>query len=67
MSRPLHPLEKFQIVTTGLFVVVGLLILARSFALGASWPAYLLGVVFVAYGLYRRRLIRQTLDRRNSR
>jgi hypothetical protein len=60
-------LEKFQIVTTGLFVVVGLLILARSFALGASWPAYLFGVVFVAYGLYRWRLIRQTLDRRNSR
>jgi hypothetical protein len=67
MSRPLHPLEKFQIVTTGLFVVVGLLILARSFALGAPWPAYLLGVIFLAYGLYRRRLIRQTLDRRNSR
>ena len=67
MSRPLHPLEKFQIVTTGLFVVVGLLILARSFALGASRLAYLLGIVFVAYGLYRWRQIRQVLDRRNSR
>jgi hypothetical protein len=60
MSR-LRPLDYFQIATTALLVVLGLIILIRSRALGAPAPSYAIGLAFLAYGVYRGSFILRAL------
>jgi hypothetical protein len=57
----LRPIDRFQIVTTGLFIALGVVIVVRAGIRAAPWSSYLVGSLFVAYGLYRIRLIRRSL------
>jgi len=62
-QRRLRLVDRYQIVTTALFIVVGVAILIRSMTLGARADSYGLGAVFLLYGLYRLRLIVRALWR----
>jgi hypothetical protein len=62
-QRRLRLVDRYQIITTVLFVVVGVAILIRSMTLGARTDSYGLGAVFLLYGLYRLRLIVRALWR----
>lgn len=55
--RGLRPVDRFQIITTGLILVLGATILVRAALRGAPLDSYGLGGAFVAYGLYRVRLV----------
>lgn len=57
----LGPRDYFQMLTTGLFICIGGLILARSAFAHGPFQAYLVGALFVAFGVYRVRLIRGQL------
>jgi heme/copper-type cytochrome/quinol oxidase subunit 3 len=67
--------DKFQMITTVLFIVIGVTMLARSAALArdttprvASPPAlaYIMGAAFIGYGVYRAYLIAHALRDRGS-
>jgi hypothetical protein len=60
---PLRPVDRFQIVTTALFLAIGLLIVVRAGVRHAPIDSYGLGAAFVAYGLYRLRFILRALRR----
>jgi len=61
--RRLRPVDRFQIVTTALILVLGALILLRSAERHAPVDSYGLGAVFLLYGLYRLRFIARALRR----
>jgi uncharacterized membrane protein (DUF485 family) len=58
--------DRFQIVTTVLFVVLGLVIMGRAAYLGAPVFAYVVGGAFVALGVIRARLIIHRLRERGE-
>ena len=58
--------DRFQIVTTALILVVGAAILIRSRALHTPIDSYGLGAAFLVYGLYRLRFIVRALRRRGQ-
>lgn len=64
--RSLRPMDRFQIVTTGLFITLGLVILVRAGLCHARIDTYGLGAAFVAYGLYRARFIVRALRRHRT-
>ncbi len=52
--------DKFKAVNSGLFVVIGIIILVRSLNLSAGmlvWLPLLVGVSFIAFGIYRLRFV----------
>ena len=55
--RVLRAIDYFQISTTVLLIVLGVLILLRAETRGAPIGSYVTGVAFLAYGLYRARFI----------
>jgi hypothetical protein len=57
----LRPLDRFQIATTGLILMLGVVILMRAWMLGAPAGSYVVGVAFVAYGAYRAKFIVRAL------
>jgi len=57
----LRPIALFQVVTTALFVTLGVAILVRSAARGAPWGSYLIGLLFMAYGIYRAGFVARAL------
>jgi uncharacterized membrane protein len=69
MGRPLSSLDRFQMVTTVIFIALGLIIIFRSWMLVAvkhqavSPLAFVFGILLAAYGVYRLRLIRRALER----
>jgi hypothetical protein len=66
--RSLSAIDRFQIFTTILLVVLGTLIIVRASILSAPWGSYVIGAVFLAYGLYRAQFIMRALrGNRNSR
>lgn len=71
MGQPLSALDRFQIVTTVIFIALGLVILFRSWMLVAvkhqpvSPLAFVFGILLAAYGFYRLRLIKSALERRD--
>jgi len=62
MTR-LRPIDRFQIVMTGLILVLGALILVRAGLRHAPADSYGVGVAFLAYGMYRMRSILRALRR----
>jgi hypothetical protein len=58
--------DRFQIVTTVLFVVLGLVIIGRAALLGAPIFAYVVGAAFTALGVIRARLIVHRLRERGE-
>lgn len=50
-------------VTTSLLTILGIVIVARSAARAAPPLSYLVGLAFLAYGLYRARFILRALRR----
>jgi len=65
-QRPLRLVDRYQIITTALFVVLGVAILVRSTTLHARVDSYGLGAAFLLYGLYRLRYIVRALWRRRQ-
>jgi len=70
MRRPPSRLDRFQIVTTVLFVMLGVVILLRASLMVAAHQAvsplaFLFGAALAAYGIYRLRLILAVLERRD--
>ena len=65
--RPLTPVDRLQIATTVLFVVLGLLILVRAGIRHAPLGSYVVGAAFLAYGLYRARFVARALWGRRPR
>jgi len=60
-------LDRFQIVSSFLFVICGLVIVVRCLLLGLLVPpALLAGACLVGLGGYRLKLIRDSLLRRRS-
>ena len=55
--RSLRPIDWFQTCTTGLLILLGVLILVRAATRGAPLGSYAIGLAFLAYGLYRARFI----------
>lgn len=62
----LKPRDYFQIVNSWLFAIIGGVILVRTWAAGGQVPAYVMGGAFLAYGIYRIRLIRGQLALRSK-
>ena len=60
MSR-LRPIDRFQVATTGLFIMLGAVILVRAGFRGAPWGSYGVGAMFIAYGCYRIGFIMRSL------
>lgn len=54
---PLRFLDRFQIVTTFLFILLGGLILIRAALRAAPAFSFVIGAVFLAYGVYRARFV----------
>jgi hypothetical protein len=70
MRPPPSRLDRFQIVTTVLFVMLGVIILLRASLMVAAHHAvsplaFLFGGALAAYGIYRLRLIMGVLERRD--
>jgi len=65
MSR-LRPIDRFQVVTTALFIGLGIAIVVRAALLRAPVLAYVIGGAFAAYGLYRARFIVRALQGRGT-
>lgn len=59
MTR-LRPIDYFQIVTSGLFLVLGAMIVVRS-AMGQVWLGCAVGAVMFAYGVWRWQAIVRAL------
>lgn len=57
----LRPIALFQVVTTALFITLGVAILVRSAARSAPWGSYLIGFLFTAYGVYRAGFVARAL------
>ena len=53
--------DKYQIATTVLFILIGVVMLARCALLSAPIESYVLAFAFVGYGLYRARYILRAL------
>jgi hypothetical protein len=66
-QSPLRFVDRFQIVTTALILVVGAVILFRSMALHTPIDSYGLGAAFLFYGIYRLRFIIRALWKRRER
>lgn len=52
--------DKIKTINSGLFVVIGVIIIMRSSALSAGihiWLPLLVGISFIAFGIYRIRFI----------
>jgi len=64
--RRLRAIDYFKILTTALMIVLGGLILIRSGMRGAPVGGYVMGVAFLAYGLYRSKLILTALRERKG-
>lgn len=45
-----------------MFIACGAVMIYRSYHTSAAWLATTTGIVFLAFGLYRLRLIRRTLN-----
>jgi len=58
--QPLGLRERFQVITSGAFVVLGLAVLVRGMLAGV-WPAVVFGAALLALGILRVRLIVQAL------
>jgi len=59
--KGLRPIALFQVVTTALFLTLGVAILIRSAMRGAPWGSYLIGALFTGYGVYRAGFVAQAL------
>lgn len=57
----LRPIALFQAVTTALFITLGVAILMRSAMRGAPWGSYLIGILFMGYGIYRAGFVARAL------
>lgn len=57
----LRPIALFQVVTTALFITLGVTILMRSAMRGAPWGSYLIGLLFTGYGIYRAGFVARAL------
>ena len=66
MTR-LRPLDYFQIITTCLFVALGVVIVVRGASAGAGALAYVVGLVFVGLGAHRLRFVLRAFRGRESR
>ncbi len=52
--------DKIKTVNSGLFVIIGVIILIRSLHLSAGllvWLPLLVGISFIAFGIYRLRFV----------
>jgi len=58
---PLRLLDRFQIVTTFLFILLGGLILVRAALTAAPAFSFVIGLAFLAYGAYRARFVLRAL------
>ncbi len=59
MNR-LKPTDKIKAINSGLFVVIGIIIIIRSTNLSAGihiWLPLLVGMSFIAFGIYRIRFV----------
>ena len=52
--------DKFKAINSGLFVIVGIIIIVRSAGMSAGfhiWLPMLVGISFIAFGIYRIRFV----------
>lgn len=55
--------DRFKWMNAYIFIICGVIMIYRTYASPATWLVMLTGILFLAFGFYRLRLIRRILDR----